>query len=70
VAPSRIIKIEKEKFSKVLDKHPDSGMLVYKRLAAAVGHRLTHMYNVFLADQASDRPASFGSGQITGTAED
>ncbi len=70
VAPTRIIKIEKEKFDKVLEKHPESGMLVYKRLAAAVGQRLTHMYNVFLADQVSDRPASFGSGQITGTAED
>ncbi|MCA1960495.1 MAG: cyclic nucleotide-binding domain-containing protein [Desulfomonile sp.] len=65
VAPTKVIKIEKEKLGKILDKHPESGLLIYKRLAAVVGQRLIRAYDAFLEAQSAERPASFGSGHIT-----
>ena len=70
VAPSRLIKIEKEQLGKILAKHPVDGMEFFKRLAAAIGQRLIVMYNAFLESQGAERPVSFGSGQVSQASEE
>jgi CRP-like cAMP-binding protein len=67
---SSIIKIEQEKLNHILAKHPEDGLKLYRRLAGALGQRLIHMYNAFLAAQAAQTAASFGSGQVTHTLEE
>ncbi len=47
VAPSKIIKIENEKLSKIFEKDTAGGMMFFKRLAGAVVQRLIHNYELF-----------------------
>ena len=70
VAPSRLIRIEKEQLNKVLTRHPGDAMEFFKRLAAAIGHRLIVVYNAFLESQGAERPESFGSGQVLQASEE
>lgn len=58
--PCTLIKVEKEKLLKLLDKDPASGMLFYKRLAFAIGQRLVNTYNMLLAGQAESKEPSYG----------
>jgi hypothetical protein len=44
-------------------------MLVYKRLAAAVGERLVNAYRTVLSGQELERSISYGSGQVSAPAE-
>lgn len=69
VTPATYIRIEKDKLTRILEKNPLDGMLVYKRLAAAVGERLVNAYRALLSSQAPDRSVSYGSGQVTEAAE-
>lgn len=68
--PTTVIRIEKEKLDKILEKNPKSAMLFFKRLAAAVGSRLVHMYDAFLNYQKAESTLSYGSGQVAAGAED
>lgn len=69
-ASTRLIKMEKERLIQILEKRPESGMLIFKRLAGAIGQRLIFVYNAFLDVQRSQRPVSFGSGQVSQAADE
>ncbi len=64
----RLIRIEKQALSRVLEKDPVSGMTFYKRLAAAVVQRLIDNYGAFLT-AGSLKGVSYGSGQVMGSEE-
>lgn len=42
--PSKVWKVNKDKLDQILRRHPDFGMLFYKRLAGVVGERLILCY--------------------------
>lgn len=53
--PSKVWKINKEKLDQVLRRHPDFGLLFYKRLAGVVGERLILCYQE--VDKLKERAA-------------
>ena len=69
MTPVMFIRIDKEKLTRILEKNPEDGMLVYKRLAAAVGERLVNAYRAVLSGQEFERSISYGSGQVSVSAE-
>ena len=69
MTPVMFIRIEKDKLSRILERNPEDGLLVYKRLAAAVGERLVSAYNTVLSNQEQERTVSYGSGQVSVVAE-
>jgi len=58
--PAKLLRIEKDKLDAIFVKHPDSGVLFYKRLAAIVGRRLINSYHSLLALHKSDGPVTYG----------
>ena len=70
VAPSKVVKIEKESLNKIFQKHPEMGMMFFKRLAGAVVQRLIYNYETFLSEGSLKGVTSFGTGQVTDTSPD
>jgi CRP-like cAMP-binding protein len=60
LVPCTLAKIEKKKLLGLLEKDPASGMLFFRRLAAAIGQRLVGAYNTLLSGQAEERTPSYG----------
>jgi CRP-like cAMP-binding protein len=61
VAPSKIVKIEKESLNRIFEKDTASGMMFFKRLAGAVVQRLIYNYESFLsAGSLKDVTPSYG----------
>ena len=61
--PTRLLKMGKEGFQKILEKDPSNGFIFFKRLAGMLGNRLVQSYKqISCAAQAETSP-SFGSGQ-------
>ena len=63
VSPSKLLKIDRGKFEKILEKNPADGMNFFKRLAEILGERLIHSYNTFLLGQPSETHSTHGSSQ-------
>lgn len=63
VLPSKLLKIDREKFEKILEKNPADGMNFFKRLAMILGERLINSYNTFLLGQPSEVQSTHGSSQ-------
>ncbi|HTY24274.1 MAG TPA: cyclic nucleotide-binding domain-containing protein [Desulfomonilaceae bacterium] len=66
----KLIKIEGESLQKIFNKHPESGMIFFKRLAGAIGQRLIHTYNAFLLRQSPQHDVSYGTRQVMEIAVD
>lgn len=60
VAPSKLMRIEKEKLNKVFERDPASGLVFFKRLAGIIGHRLVSSYHKLLAAYKEEGPPSYG----------
>ncbi len=56
----KVIKIEGESLQKIFQRHPEGGMLLFKRLAGALGQRLISTYNTLLTSQSPQREMSYG----------
>jgi CRP-like cAMP-binding protein len=55
-----LIKIEGESLQKIFQRHPESGMVFFKRLAGAIGQRLISTYNALLTSKSPERDMSYG----------
>jgi CRP-like cAMP-binding protein len=60
LAPSHVIRIEKERLNALFEKDPASGMVFFKRLAGVIGERLVTSYNALLSTYKSEEPPSYG----------
>ncbi|MBW2055959.1 MAG: cyclic nucleotide-binding domain-containing protein [Deltaproteobacteria bacterium] len=60
LAPSKVIKIEKEMLNRVFERNPASGMVFFKRLAGIIGERLTHSYSALLSAYEGEALPSYG----------
>lgn len=60
LAPSKVVKIEKEKLSKIFEHDPASGMLFFRRLARIIGERLVISYSTILSAYKVEGPPSYG----------
>ncbi len=44
--PSEILRFDRDKLLDLLDRHPDSGFLFYKKLSEVLGNRLLEAYRI------------------------
>jgi hypothetical protein len=66
--PTRLLKMEKEKFLEILEKDPANGFIFFKRLAATLGNRLLQSYRQISAGSQAEISPSFGTGQVLASA--
>jgi len=60
LAPTKLIKIEKEGLNIVFKKDPVSGLIFFKRLAELIGDRLINSYTMLLSAYKEEGPPSYG----------
>ena len=60
LAPSKVIKIEKENLNRVFENDPASGLLFFRRLAGIIGERLMGTYSALLSEYKGEGPPSYG----------
>ena len=60
IAPSKVIKIEKEQLNKVFESHPASGLIFFRGLSAIIGERLVNSYVAILSAYQGEGPPSYG----------
>ena len=68
LTPCKLVKIEKTRLDRILKKDLGSGMIFFKRLAAAVVQRLIDNYGMFLSEGYL-KGVSYGTGQVLGSEE-
>ena len=61
--PTRLLKMDKEKFQKILEKDPGNGFVFFKRLAGMLGNRLVQSYKQITGASVAGTCPSFGTGQ-------
>jgi len=54
IVPTKLIKIDREEFEKVVEKDLANAVIFYKRLAGAVGERLINSYHALRLIQTSE----------------
>ena len=62
-APTTLLRVDRRKFNMVLDNDPANGLMLIRRLAGLLGHRLHEAYRVIGA--RSEFSTSYGTGQVT-----
>ncbi len=58
--PTRILRIDRDELSRILEADPVSGMAFYRRLAELIGKRLVDSYGATLSLHAQGDPRSYG----------
>ena len=58
--PTKLLRIGKKELDKIFEKHPGTGLVFFKRLAAIVGKRLTNSYHSLLAFQKAEGHLIYG----------
>ncbi len=64
VVPTKVLSFENEKIQKVMERHPASGLIFFKRLALILGDRLLQSYEAMPDISQTVSSLSFGSGQV------
>ena len=64
VIPTKVLRIENEKIGKVLEDHPASGLIFFRRLAKILGDRLLQGYETMPGISQANISLSYGSGQV------
>lgn len=63
IVQTKLLRISREEFRKIVEKDPSRGMIFYRRLAETLGNRLINSYNSFLLAQPSEDHRTYGSSQ-------
>ena len=61
---TKLLRIDRVKFNMILEKDPANGLILIKRLAGMLGHRLNKAYEILASRDQSEGYMSFGSGQL------
>jgi CRP-like cAMP-binding protein len=62
--PTKLLKIQKENFQRILEKDPPNGLIFFKHLATLLGHRLVQSYQMISAAPQGEKSRSFGNGRV------
>lgn len=60
LAPSKVIRIEKDRINKIFENDPASGLVFFRRLAGIIGERLMRTYSALLSEHREGWPPSYG----------
>jgi CRP-like cAMP-binding protein len=61
VAPSKLLKIDRDEIQQIMDEDPSNGLIVYRSLAGAIGRRLVNSYRALLLAQPTEAQRTHGS---------
>ena len=67
--PSKLLKFDKQKLQKILDKDPTNSLILFKRLAELLGNRLLQSYMIISSAFQAEVSPSYGTGQVMPSAE-
>ena len=67
--PTKLLRIGKKELDKIFEKHPGTGLVFFKRLAAVVGKRLMNSYHSLLAFNKGEGPLIYGISEDYDTEE-
>ena len=56
IEPTKLLKTNSDKLSRILEADPDNGIIFYKQLAASLGNRLLETYKLVTPDKESKQP--------------
>lgn len=62
--PTKLLKFNGERLQQVLEKDPGNGLIFYRKLADALGHRLIQSYKMVSSAAQAQTAVSFGSGNL------
>jgi len=62
--PAKLLKFERQKIQKAVEKDPVNGIIFFKRIAGLLGNRLLQSYAMIASGSRADVSTSFGSGQV------
>ena len=62
--PRKLLRINREKIQKILQKSPVNGLIFFRGLAATLGNRLLQTYKMIPGMSQAEMSLSFGTGQI------
>jgi CRP-like cAMP-binding protein len=66
LAATKLLKFDKKKLQKILEKDPGNSLILFKRLAEILGNRLLQSYTII---SSASRAESYGTGQVMPTTE-
>jgi len=69
LAASKLLKFDRQKLEKIIEKDPQNGMTLFKSLATILGNRLLHGYAAGFRETRANEFTSFGTGQVMGATE-
>jgi len=64
VIPAKLLKFERQKLQKAVEKDPANGIVFFKRIAEILGSRLLRSYAMIASASRGDVSTSFGTGQV------
>jgi CRP-like cAMP-binding protein len=64
MAPTKLIKFDKEKLEKILERNPANSLILFKRLAEILGNRLLQSYTIISSASRAEISPSYGTGQV------
>ena len=64
MAPTKLLKFDKDKLEKILEKDPANSLILFKRLAEILGNRLLQSYTIISSASRVEISPSYGTGQV------
>ena len=61
---AKLLKFERQKLQKAVEKDPVNGIVFFKRIAELLGNRLLQSYAMISSGSRADASPSFGTGQV------
>ena len=69
IAPTKLLKFDKEKLQKILEKDAANSLILFKRLAEILGNRLLQSYTIISSASRAEISPSYGTGQVMSPTE-
>jgi CRP-like cAMP-binding protein len=69
LAATKLLKFDKKKLQKILEKDPGNSLILFKRLAEILGNRLLQSYTIISSASRAEISPSYGTGQVMPTTE-
>jgi CRP/FNR family cyclic AMP-dependent transcriptional regulator len=64
IAPTKLLKFDREKLQKVMEKDTANSLIFFKRLAEILGNRLVQSYRIISSVSQAKISPSYGTGQV------
>jgi CRP-like cAMP-binding protein len=64
LAPTNLLKMDREKLQAIIDKDPANGVIFFKHLAGTLGNRLLQSYRIAFSISQAEVSPSLGTGQV------